>query len=212
MLEEPRPSVSDVRDAIIDVSLQLATEVGEEGLTMRGVAHRLGISISAIYHHFESKAALMRAIRMIAVESFLGEILQAFSGPDRRGALVEVSRSYVRFARENPWMYELLMQGGRPDEEVDEFQRVRIHDLGINMRRAIIECCGELLPADPRAFNRRLAGWWSGLHGVSSLIIGRRLWPEHAAVPIDDFDAFLEEYLQSLVDSVTRPVDPSQSD
>ena len=49
-----RQSRSGLRQAIIQASLELGQELGEEGLTMRGIASRLGVSATALYQHFES--------------------------------------------------------------------------------------------------------------------------------------------------------------
>lgn len=50
----------------------LAREDGAAGLTMRGIARRLGVDPAALYWHFESKAELLDAIARDAVRDTMG--------------------------------------------------------------------------------------------------------------------------------------------
>ena len=47
------------RDRILDAALALADEAGLEGLTMRGLAARLGVEAMSLYNHVASKAELL---------------------------------------------------------------------------------------------------------------------------------------------------------
>ncbi len=59
-----RPCRVGLREAIIEASLAIGTEVGEAGVTMRRIGGRLGVSATALYQHFESKEALLRELRL----------------------------------------------------------------------------------------------------------------------------------------------------
>jgi TetR/AcrR family transcriptional regulator len=50
------------RKAIIEAAVQLFSESGYEGASMRRIAQEAGVSKANIYHHFESKQALYLAI------------------------------------------------------------------------------------------------------------------------------------------------------
>ena len=53
-----------LRQGIIQTSLEIGSELGEEGLTMRGIAARLGVSATALYQHFGITAErLAEAVR-----------------------------------------------------------------------------------------------------------------------------------------------------
>lgn len=55
-----RPSAGE--SAILEAAVRLFSENGYDGVSMRGVAEAAGVSKANIYHHFESKEALYRAI------------------------------------------------------------------------------------------------------------------------------------------------------
>lgn len=50
------------REHILDVALQLMSEHGSAGTSMRLLAKECGLNVAAIYHYFESKDALLAAV------------------------------------------------------------------------------------------------------------------------------------------------------
>ncbi len=62
---DPAPTTTEPRhprlsvDGILDEALQLVGDEGQEALTMRRLARRLGVEAMSLYHHFPNKAALM---------------------------------------------------------------------------------------------------------------------------------------------------------
>lgn len=52
----------NLRQAVIDTALQLADESGDERISLREVARRIGVSSGAPFRHFADHAALMTAI------------------------------------------------------------------------------------------------------------------------------------------------------
>jgi AcrR family transcriptional regulator len=60
----PRPDQSDTRQRILDVALDLFTEQGYDGTSLREIAERLGVTKAALYYHFESKEDILLALHM----------------------------------------------------------------------------------------------------------------------------------------------------
>ena len=54
--------LSDRQQQIIDVSLELISENGIQGLTIKNLAKKIGFSESAIYRHYENKIEILVAI------------------------------------------------------------------------------------------------------------------------------------------------------
>jgi AcrR family transcriptional regulator len=60
-----RPTKEEARDTrrlILDVALDLFSEGGFAGTSMRQIARAVGVRESALYHHFPSKAAIFEAL------------------------------------------------------------------------------------------------------------------------------------------------------
>jgi len=55
---------SDTRDRILDVALDLFTEQGFDGTSLREIAERLNVTKAALYYHFESKDDILLALHM----------------------------------------------------------------------------------------------------------------------------------------------------
>jgi len=63
--EAPAPgpvTTGDARQRILDVALVQMSEHGSAAVSMRQVAAGAGVNVATIYHHFESKAAMLRAV------------------------------------------------------------------------------------------------------------------------------------------------------
>ncbi|HYA68130.1 MAG TPA: TetR/AcrR family transcriptional regulator, partial [Acidimicrobiales bacterium] len=61
LVDDPTP---DTRQRILDVALDLFTEQGFDGTSLRQIAERLGVTKAALYYHFESKDDILMALHM----------------------------------------------------------------------------------------------------------------------------------------------------
>ena len=55
---------SDTRQRILSVALDLFTEQGYDGTSLREIAEQLGVTKAALYYHFESKEDILMALHM----------------------------------------------------------------------------------------------------------------------------------------------------
>lgn len=62
--------------AILDAAVKLFSEKGYNAVSMRGVAEQAGVSKANIYHHFQSKEALYRAILCASATQLSGLVSQ----------------------------------------------------------------------------------------------------------------------------------------
>lgn len=195
-----------LREAILATSLELGTQFGEDGLTMRGIASRLGVSATALYQHFDSKAAILREIRIHGLRELTTRLLEAFGENDPKKAIIEVSRRYVQYARDNPWLYQVLMQADdRVQHEMTEDQLGATRALVDSMRDTVTRVAAPVTDTDDTVANVRfMARWWANLHGIASLVLARRIAENHPILPMGDIDAFVDEAIQAIVVSL-RP-------
>jgi AcrR family transcriptional regulator len=54
----------DTRDRILDIALDLFTEQGYDGTSLRQIADQLGVTKAALYYHFTSKEEILLALHM----------------------------------------------------------------------------------------------------------------------------------------------------
>jgi AcrR family transcriptional regulator len=62
----PAPAVqsNDTKQRILDVALDLFTEQGYDGTSLRQIAEQLGVTKAALYYHFESKEDILMALHL----------------------------------------------------------------------------------------------------------------------------------------------------
>jgi AcrR family transcriptional regulator len=58
------PEATSTRERILDVALDLFTEKGFDGTSLREIAERLGVTKAALYYHFASKDDILLALHM----------------------------------------------------------------------------------------------------------------------------------------------------
>jgi TetR/AcrR family transcriptional regulator len=97
-VESSTPKTPDHRhssgeEAILSAAVQLFSEYGYDGVSMRSVARTAGVSKSNIYHHFESKEALYLAIMQSSASRFATLIENLAEG---KGAFDERLRVFAR--------------------------------------------------------------------------------------------------------------------
>jgi AcrR family transcriptional regulator len=198
---------ASLRESIIAASIEIATEHGEEGLTMRGLAARLGLSPTALYQHFEGKAAILQEIRVRGLSQLLELAVSALELPTTSEVMRETSRRYIMFARENAWLYRLLFQGDRPPEmELNEEQLARVRRNQQRLAEGDKERFARLALQGDDVLPQFLMSWWCSLHGVCSLLLGRHMTPDNPIVPVPDTDKFIERYIDDLVEALLHRI------
>ncbi|MCA9706902.1 MAG: TetR/AcrR family transcriptional regulator [Myxococcales bacterium] len=185
-------------------AIELGTELGEEGLTMRGIAARLGVSATALYQHFEGKASILQAIRFHGMTLLNRTLAPAFEAEDPVDQLRQVAIRSIDFARSNPWLYGLLFQGEDIDPEgFTEEQRQSIASSSLAIKDAIRRGkeIGRLRP-DVDVETGPLLMWASN-HGLSMLLITGRISAKHPSYPIPDEDAFIKAFVEAEIRGLT---------
>lgn len=90
---------NDTRTAILNEALDLASELGLEGLTIGTLARRVDMSKSGLYAHFESKEALQIQVLDAAAELFTAEVLRpALQAPRGRARLQTLFDRWVAWS------------------------------------------------------------------------------------------------------------------
>lgn len=106
--------MSEARTRILDAARALFLEGGAEAVTMRSVAERVGVTATALYRHFESKDALLRAVLDAGFQSFGGYLYRALQGADATERLRLSGQAYLDFALEQPEFYRTIFMTSRP--------------------------------------------------------------------------------------------------
>lgn len=168
----------NVRQAILAATRELFAQDGLAGVSMRGVAERIGYTPRTIYLHFTDKDDLLSEL----IEEDVGRLADqletsaaAETDPGRR--LDAVARAYVAFGLENPHAYEaLFLQRSHPltREAADRQRHVQGQRMWDVLARVVQES-GRVAPGlDLPVVSQALR---CSLHGVTSLLVLGRTLP-----------------------------------
>lgn len=161
----------NLRAALLDSALDVLSESGVAGFSMREAARRAGVSQSAPKHHFGDTRGLLGALATRAYRQ-LCDRLEAvgLAGRDVSGRVTALAAEYVIFARENRALFDLMWRMTQFDfsepELIEQKHRaLRILDRGVRGN-------GAQLPdddTDPALVPSYAV--WSLVHGYTSLAL-----------------------------------------
>lgn len=204
MPQNARYHHGDLHATLLREAAALLREQGIEGLSLRRLAERAGVSRTAPYHHFVDKNALLCAL---AEEGFrqLDGLMERLEtrGVNRRGreaALRDFVRDYLNFAIDDPEQYELmfgrtLWKAGRP---TDSLKAVAYGCFRRYVRRLETPEQRALLPAGTDPLRVAQASW-ATLHGLCRLLL------DGIYVDRGDMEAVSDQAVQLMLAGMAGP-------
>jgi len=152
------------RERIKQVALELFTEQGYEGTSLREIAERLGVTKAALYYHFKSKEEIVHSF----VEDRLEATVQMIEWLRDQPPGEATRREFIR-------RYAELIDTGQMSSMANFFQQnqpaLKNMKIGETMREQMIELVGALAGPGATAVEKLRAGMsvWV-LHGAWFLI------------------------------------------
>jgi AcrR family transcriptional regulator len=184
-----------LREALLDAAREiLASSHDAEGLSVRAVTARAGVSPTALYLHFEDKDALATEVKRRCFAAF-GAALRTAAAEhpdDPRAQVVALGIAYLRFAREQPGQYAILFHTYVPKQGATPARREETA-VGMETFEVVVETVTRALPVPDRAFDVATI-LWMALHGRAAV---------RSAMPGFPF-ANEEDYVAMVVDRVLR--------
>jgi AcrR family transcriptional regulator len=171
----------NLKEALLEAATELLAGYGPDGLSLRGVARRAGVSQSAPYRHFKDKEELLAAIgqngfrrlKALAEERLLG-------AADHRERLHLVGAAYVEFAQRNPHLFRLMFGPMMRKEEEHPDLKLSCQEC-FGLLLAVIEAGqadGVFRAGDPEVLGTAA---WSTVHGIAHLALDGQLPPRTEA-------------------------------
>jgi AcrR family transcriptional regulator len=170
----------DLRRALLVAGIALARAGGPDAVVLREATRRAGVAPNAAYRHFESRLALLQAVRMAALSglarSMEGELaaVSAELGPAERAraSLRAVGLGYLRFALTETGLFRTIF--AIPYDWPAAPDPAKAGNTGLNPFQLLAVALDRMveagaLPAERRVGAEFLA--WSAVHGLALLII-----------------------------------------
>ncbi|MEO0542230.1 MAG: TetR/AcrR family transcriptional regulator [Pseudomonadota bacterium] len=163
----------ELKPALIQAGLEILEEEGLDGLSMRAIAARVGVSHTAPKNHFDGLHGLLAAI---ATEGFSRHATEMRKGvehaPPGQERLDAAAQGYVRFARENPALFQLMFSPRFREKAGEELMAAGEESYGVLMSIAKDlnwEKAGPELGNDLESLRTELM-LWVFVHGYASLL------------------------------------------
>src|SRR6516164_4128381 len=164
---------SDLPQALVRSALEILSEAGAAGLSLRAAARQANVSAMAPYRHFADKEALLAAVAEYGFRQLTARITAAVAGAaDPRAGLAALGVAYVLFARDEPSLFKLMF-GPAIETKSAHPGLDKAGWSCFNALRQAVEAAGFV--DGETALNDVSLACWSLVHGLSALIVDGRL-------------------------------------
>lgn len=151
----PRQPDPELEEKILGAASRLWARGGEKSLTMRAVAKAAGTTTPTVYERYRDRDDILLALRMKTRR-------ELFAAMSSTRSLRDAIATYIKFALENRYSYEVLFDGvGRPPSLYEPWP-------SFNLMRVRL---AQQLKETPRQNNRLMLAIWCLMHGTAMLII-----------------------------------------
>lgn len=186
---------TDIRQLILETTRKMLVEYGYYAVSMRKIANLAGCGLGTIYLYFENKDVLFHTLIDEGFEKMYEQIQAAVLGTgDPEKALRTACRAYVTFGMENPEYYEIMYQLHPDHMERYPKEKYRRARRSFELIAGIIEKMAVTTNQTTRNAKILSYSLWASLHGLTSILIARRL----------DVSINREEFIDSVIDTAIR--------
>ena len=187
------------RAAILSTAWRLFAADGLDGISMRRIAERIGVTPMALYRHFPSKDAIVDALVAQAFARWEARVA-AITARKPRAWLLRLGEEFVDFALDQPRHFEaaFLLRTSHTRRYPDDFASGKSPAFAMSVPR--IEACiaaGEFRPAPALEIAMSL---WGQAHGLIVLYRTGRF-----ALPPDEFRALCLRSIDRLFEGIEQP-------
>lgn len=169
-----RPANPELRAEIVKAATGIVESCGPDCVTMREVAQVIGYSPTTLYLYFKDKHAILREVMLEGFDALADFCATASVGPAPVDKLRQRARAYVTWGVLHPSLYQLMLESHidtvwTPDE------RKRLGRMLPEVTKDVTDAiaAGEMRPMENPA--RYTTAVRAAMHGVTSLVISRRL-------------------------------------
>lgn len=166
----------DLRNALVQAGLAVLADEGINGLNLRKVARKAGVSEAAPYRHFEDKQALLAAIAQDGFQRLSTELQTALeqTSDDVQSQLLAIARAYVQFGLKNPALMREMFSGLMLTRSAYPDLQAAACQCGMALCNTIIngQEQGIIQSGDSEAI---FSVFWSTMHGLTMLLLEQQM-------------------------------------
>ena len=170
-------SKEELKQLVIDATLDLVKEQGVALVTVRQIAQAVGYTPGMLYSIFDNLQAIFLHVNVLSLDSLYAHCVKARKkGADPEASICAMGLAYLKFAENNTHQFQLMFQPSPPSEIT------RPQELGQRIRSLFELIEQELTLLDPdtseSAIQLGARTLWSGVHGAAALSTTHQLYSE----------------------------------
>lgn len=179
-----------LRESLLAAALDILATEGSADLSLRKLAKATGVSQAAPYTYFNDKDELLAAVAEAGFQRLALQMAEDATGVTTVRARVEkLMTSYIRFARENKPLFQLMF--GR---ELADLKKYPTLAMTAGKSYALISAALSKRTESKEDARFLTVAIWSLCHGLTTLIVDEKL-------KIDDFGAAtVDDFVRRTVD------------
>lgn len=153
----PRPKNADAertRETILDSALDAFAEHGIDGVSIREIGRRAGVTLSTVHHYFGTKEQLYAACidlmyaRLSGLRAELADVAAGEAAPEQR--LEDMTRRAFRFARSHRSAIRLLLRSVVAAGQLDSKRQSEVQGPALDALSTVLGAMAERPPEDVR--------------------------------------------------------------
>jgi AcrR family transcriptional regulator len=190
IVERKEREREEMRKLILSAAQKLFLANGYEKVSVRNIADEIEYSPATIYLYFKDKNELLFALHQRGFVQMVEEFRPILTIADPFEKLVEMGRSYIRFAVENPELFDLMFIMTAPIDTLDKKDWVE-GDQAFGLLMQVVQECMDTGVFRKHSVESASMMIWSAIHGYTALFLRKRMhmFPESDRQLIMD-DAF----------------------
>ncbi|XVV39155.1 TetR/AcrR family transcriptional regulator [Streptomyces sp. CA-100214] len=139
----------DLRNSLLRASLELVGEKGPHGFTLAEASRRAGVSVAAPYKHFADRDALLAELATQGYREQRHRFATAVNGiEDPAEQLASFAAAYVRFAAEEPALFDVTFNAG-----LEKSRFAELATAGDEVARLLLPVARQLASTPETAFD-----------------------------------------------------------
>jgi AcrR family transcriptional regulator len=192
----------EMKRRILDAAKVLFLDVGFEKTSIRNIADAIEYSPGTIYLYFKDKNELLWELHQEAFFALIHSFESVFSIENPFEKLVAMGHQYLKYAFENPELYDLMFLMIAPIEALECRNDVwEDGHTALNMLKIILTECQKQGHFKGRDIENLAMMVWANVHGIATLNLKKRtlMFPEEERMPrlFGAYDMLIES-LKSL--------------
>jgi AcrR family transcriptional regulator len=131
----PRPKVALDLETVIEAAADIANQFGVQEVTLASLAKKLNIRPPSLYNHVDGLAGLRKELAIYGLNQLYADLSAMADGLTGEKAIIELSKTYIHFARKHPGVYEATLMAPDPKDPDVQASGGKIVDLTIQVLR-----------------------------------------------------------------------------